>query len=253
MKQKFLLFILCFVCIHWLSAQSGFVSFGGTASGSTGCWTFTVGQPAYTNTAATGVSWSEGVQQPLFISCPASVTDYDSQEYGVIRIGNYCWMTENLRSQHYSDGTEIEDVRVYNDDEANATLCGRLYTTPAATLNASTLPAQGVCPEGWQLPTQVAYNDLSHAVPNILDLRSTTGWLSENGTNASGFNLYPAGFYNGITQRYENRYGKAYLLGLADVSGVISPVEYASTYYCDQWLTSTVVAENGYSVRCVKQ
>lgn len=43
------------------------------------------------------------------------VTDYDGNEYRVIRIGNLKWILSNLRVKHYADGTPIPEVTDTND------------------------------------------------------------------------------------------------------------------------------------------
>ena len=37
----------------------------------------------------------------------ATVTDYDGHTYNTVQLGSQCWMAENLRTSHYSDGTAI--------------------------------------------------------------------------------------------------------------------------------------------------
>lgn len=39
-----------------------------------------------------------------------TVFDYDTNEYPVVRIGVFYWLSENLRATHYSNGTEIADA-----------------------------------------------------------------------------------------------------------------------------------------------
>ncbi|MBQ4231137.1 MAG: hypothetical protein II671_06260, partial [Salinivirgaceae bacterium] len=36
-----------------------------------------------------------------------TVTDYDGNVYHTVRLGEQCWMRENLRTTHYADGTAI--------------------------------------------------------------------------------------------------------------------------------------------------
>ncbi len=74
-----------------------------------------------------------------------TIMDYDKNKYGTVKIGDQLWMTENLKSLHYSDGTEIEGVYTYKNDEENASLYGRLYTWEAA------VNEHNICPEGWEI------------------------------------------------------------------------------------------------------
>ncbi|MCW8810516.1 MAG: fibrobacter succinogenes major paralogous domain-containing protein, partial [Ignavibacteriaceae bacterium] len=47
-----------------------------------------------------------------------TVTDYDGNVYNTIAIGEQVWLKENLKSLHYSDGTEIPGVVDYNNDDS---------------------------------------------------------------------------------------------------------------------------------------
>ena len=76
-----------------------------------------------------------------------TVTDYDGNQYATIKIGDQIWMAENLRSLHYSDGTKIEEVFTYKNDEKNASTYGRLYTW------ATVANEHKISPKGWRLPT----------------------------------------------------------------------------------------------------
>ena len=96
-------------------------------------------------------------------SCPgaATVTDYDNNTYNTVQIGNQCWMKENLRTTHYSDGTSIplgssgSNTTAYcyypDDSVSNVGTYGYLYNWPAVMGNSSSSSAnpsgvQGICP-----------------------------------------------------------------------------------------------------------
>ncbi|GHV09953.1 hypothetical protein FACS1894162_1880 [Bacteroidia bacterium] len=78
-----------------------------------------------------------------------------------------CWMTENLREIKYADGTDLNLDNAgyqYPDKvEANVATMGLLYSWAAATYgkaatnanetNSDHDPVQGVCPNGWHLPS----------------------------------------------------------------------------------------------------
>jgi len=91
--------------------------------------------------------------------CSEGVTDYDGNFYKTVKIGNKCWMAENLKSLHYSDGSVITGDYHYNGDSFNTRAFGKLYTwaavmngEPSSSSNPSEV--QGICPEGWHVPSE---------------------------------------------------------------------------------------------------
>jgi len=80
-----------------------------------------------------------------------SVTDIDSNIYQTVTIGTQVWMKENLRNKHAIDGSILQGVYAYNNDESNVSIYGRLYTY------ASALKA---CPAGWHLPSDKEWQQL---------------------------------------------------------------------------------------------
>ena len=94
----------------------------------------------------------------------------------------------------------------YNNDAANNAAYGKLYTVAEA--KAISLPA------GWRLPTgndfvlllvAIGKNASTHIGsyygddPSGLKLMATTDWqFFGSGSNSTGFNALPAGFYNNI-------------------------------------------------------
>lgn len=107
-------------------------------------------------------------------SCPPIVTDYDGNTYNTVKIGNQCWMKENLRTTHYADGVVIPNggTTVAEDDpfwyypgnsSSNATQYGLLYNSNAVTRGhwgEEPRGVQGVCPKGWHVPSNVEWEEL---------------------------------------------------------------------------------------------
>jgi uncharacterized protein (TIGR02145 family) len=147
-------------------------------------------------------------------SCPANVTDLDSNAYAVVELFGQCWMAENLRVTQYNNGdaipTNIGSISwsnatvggyaLYNNDEANRSLYGLLYNQYAV------VDARGICPTGWHVPNDDEWNALTDSLGGALvaggELKTTgtvgagTGlWLDPNGgaTNNSGFSALPGG------------------------------------------------------------
>jgi len=133
-------------------------------------------------------------------SCSKSNTSPNSQPNNTVItikdtvvIGNQTWTSVNYNGTggvNYANG-------------ANDPLYGKLYTLAEAKAI--------ILPKGWRLPTTNDFNTLMHSLgatatdangyyqPSLqttLSLMSTSKWTSKNGSNASGFNAYPAGFYN---------------------------------------------------------
>ncbi|WP_290744549.1 fibrobacter succinogenes major paralogous domain-containing protein [Fibrobacter sp. UBA4309] len=138
-----------------------------------------------------------------------SLTDErDGQTYKTVKIGSQWWMAENL---NYETGNSY----CYNNNSANCTKYGRLYTWAAAMDSVGTLttngkgcgykktcsptyPVRGICPEGWHLPSKTEFETLFTAVGGQdsagTALKSTGGWFNDgNGTDAFGFSALPAG------------------------------------------------------------
>ena len=148
-----------------------------------------------------------------------SMTDpRDGQIYKTVKIGNQVWMAENL---NYADSVKTPSLMgknwCYANKAENCAVAGRLYTWAAAIDSVKlatdadnpqdcgygktcSLPAkvQGVCPDGWHLPSQVEWETLFTEVGGSSTagkiLMSQTGWYNNgNGTDGVGFSALPAG------------------------------------------------------------
>lgn len=191
-----------------------------------------------------------------------TVVDRDSNIYHTIRVGAICWMKENLRSTLYSNGDTILDSRVYTigaDTVSDWEIYGLLYSWYSAVNipeGADSLPAtdsagrvQGVCPTGWHIPHSDEMIQL--AFENSQSLRiNNEMWLGE-ADNLSGFSAAPAGDYDARTGYFE------YLRTVAH----FWTDEKQTTHYatvgtlpnmCDDFYLERFFAQNGCSVRCVK-
>ncbi|MBO4645213.1 MAG: fibrobacter succinogenes major paralogous domain-containing protein [Bacteroidales bacterium] len=127
---------------------------------------------AYATNSA-GTAYGEVLTFTPGVSCPGTptVTDYDGNTYHTVQIGTQCWMKENLKTTHYSNGNGImlgngvlgsTTVGYYyypNGDADNKNVYGLLYNWAAAVNGADTsnlVPSgvQGVCPVGWHVPSE---------------------------------------------------------------------------------------------------
>jgi len=107
--------------------------------------------------------------------CPGTpiVTDAEGNVYRTIQMGNQCWMAENLRSGIFRMSTAtgrdhsdlnndgITEKYCFDNDEANCELYGGLYDWHEAVgYTESEGIVQGVCPDGWHIPTNQDWADL---------------------------------------------------------------------------------------------
>ena len=152
----------------------------------------------------------------------------DKQVYKIVKISpkgsdySQVWMAENL---NYADSVKTPSLKgqnwCYNNDEKNCKVSGRYYTWAAAIdsvalANDSKNPlncgygktcginrgVQGICPDGWHLPTLHEWGLLSVALGNAGvagdSLKALTGWdyagtADNNGVDAYGFAALPTG------------------------------------------------------------
>ena len=220
-------------------------------------------------------------------ACPSgtTVSDIDNNTYSTLLIGNQCWMTENLRTTRYADGTAIapgnsnssSSVAYYYVPDAPASY-GYLYNWKAVMHNSASSQAnpsgvQGICPMGWHVPSDAEWQELTNYVGSqsqylcndntyyiAKSLAAVTGWNTSNETcvvgnnpeanNATGFNALPAGYFD------------SYFHDVGISAYFWSATESSSTYaqYRMLGFEGNIVGgsdydypgkDEGYSVRCI--
>ena len=206
-------------------------------------------------------------------ACTGTVADVDGNNYGMVRVGCDCWTTSNMKTTKYSDGSSVPFARAYQSEEypnleTNKATFGLLYTWYSAVgveENAAQVPStttdpasrrtyvQGVCPEGWSLPTTAQFDNLYRHVSNVDGLKSSNVdmWLpSYQGTDAIGFNAVGAGAYNGSLGTFEALLGRTWFwsyeeeYSLGKCCGI--------GYFCEEIMAERQDKGMGFSVRCVK-
>ena len=133
----------------------------------------------------------------------------DGKTYRTVEILGQIWMAENL---NYAE-PEVGLSYCYNSDEKNCELYGRLYSRDA-TMNSSKCnhqsycdlgsgPIQGVCPDGWHIPTYSEMQELVDLVDSTASpLISTAGWgvedslVIEPGTDTYGLSFVGSGAFD---------------------------------------------------------
>lgn len=100
----------------------------------------------------------------------------DRQKYRMVKIGSLIWMAQNLNFA-------TDNSSCYDNDDAYCATYGRLYTWDAA-MNA--------CPEGWRLPSDNDWSNLSHAVGGRDLAGENLKSKIWDGTDDFGFSAIPA-------------------------------------------------------------
>ncbi len=80
------------------------------------------------------------------------VTDFDGNKYATALFGDQLWMAENLKSIHDARGEKIKRV-CYHLIQENCEIYGGLYTWEELRVDEKNDSLQGICPDGWHIPT----------------------------------------------------------------------------------------------------
>ncbi|MFA6096497.1 MAG: FISUMP domain-containing protein [Candidatus Paceibacterota bacterium] len=99
-----------------------------------------------------GITVSNSITEAGSFVCGATtVRDIDNNIYNTVKIGDQCWLRENLKVTKNPAGEAITRY-CYNDDPKICETDGGLYEWNTA-MNRSILEgAQGICPDGWHVP-----------------------------------------------------------------------------------------------------
>jgi len=202
--------------------------------------------------------------------------DYGGQHYTTIIIGTQCWMAQNLNIGTRIDGTVAQsdnstvEKYCYSNSDDQCDVYGGLYQWAEVVqyLNGATnttfwnpFPSgnvQGICPEGWHLPTNAEWTDLStflgggSVAGGKMKETGNTHWNSPNtgATNSSGFTGLPGGgrdSFGGFYARGE--YGNFWSSTMNGGASAWTSVLYYGNPEVYSFVPSKVL---GYSVRCLR-
>jgi uncharacterized protein (TIGR02145 family) len=144
----------------------------------------------------------------MFTTDPVTVSDYDGNTYGVVRIGTQLWMQENMKTTKLNDGTAIA-LTGGTSEWSSLTTSGYCWynnnisykNTYGALYNWYTVSSGKLCPSGWHVPTVDDWSTLenylggSSPAGGKLKETGTTHWTSPNtgATDEYNFTALPGG------------------------------------------------------------
>lgn len=205
-----------------------------------------------TNAAGTGygneISFTT---EPAPFNCGEVLTDSrDGKTYATIKIGNQCWMQTNLKAgtllslpNYPSDNNTIERWALNNDINIGDTH-GSFYTWNELMNYESSESNQGICPDGWHIPTLDEFNVL-------IDLYGGTslagGAMKHNG--ASGFNATMLGMVDFNPGFYGANFSSFYWTSTPADNGAynISVLQSGPSVFIQNSTPQT-----GYLAKCIK-
>jgi uncharacterized protein (TIGR02145 family) len=191
------------------------------------------------------------------------ITDADGNAYRSVEIGYQVWMSKNLETTKYNDGSDIP----YVTDQAEWALTTPAYCFYAnydvdnkvrygALYNFYTINTGKLCPAGWHVPTTyewetltVYLGDVSHA-GKALKEAGTAHWNEPNSaTNSSGFTALPGGARYG--SNFYDLTWNGYWWSKTTYDSVSSYCQ--MMFYQYEWCTPVNLNKVvGASVRCIK-
>ena len=155
-------------------------------------------------TNSAGTAYGNEMKFSTVTATDDKITDADGNMYTSVTIGNQEWMTENLKTTKYSDGStipKVTDVKQweslktgawchYDNDNQYEITYGKLYNWYAVNTGK-------LCPTGWHVPSDPEWTVLmdylsDNGLREAVALKSRSGWdYNGNGTDDYGWNALP--------------------------------------------------------------
>jgi len=215
-------------------------------------------------------SCSESEPVEIVVDPCAGITSFidprDGHEYSTIKIGDQCWMKENLAwlPSIFSENGSFDSPRYYVYGYEGTNLPDALgtynYNTYGVLYNWTA--ANFACPEGWHLPSYLEWDELIRFLGQGAGCKmktiAHTHWKNPNAcaTNSSGFSGLPGGEYyiNYNLGTFQELNQTANWWSSTEVKGWNSAAYYIGLSYAHGGLNRNGHYKSiGYSVRCLKE
>ena len=211
-------------------------------------------------TNSVGTSYGQNIS---FTTQP--IEDIDGNTYDAIQIGSQTWLSSNLKTTKYNDGTDIPNVVNslawilnyqgaycdYNNVPSNSNSNGRLYNWFAVSTGK-------LCPKGWHVPSDIEWEVLITYLGGVavaggkLKTIGITSWQSPNldASNSVGFNSLPSGCrYEGLFRWFGQR---SEWWSTTIAANTQHAYTYSLAYDRKSVFIGSMIKNDGLSVRCIK-
>jgi uncharacterized protein (TIGR02145 family) len=183
----------------------------------------------------------------------------DANTYKTIKIGDQTWMAENLR---YAQTTS--DNWCPNRTSTNCATMGRLYDwasimdKPASALTSLVSPAtpenyQGICPDGWRLPTQDDWLELFGGRDTTELMKKTATSYDSLHNDLYGFSALHTGYFSMPEGETDPDKAEYWTKTIAFWSVNEKDAENVNLGRLSTNLGATAPKTNGLPIRCIKK
>jgi len=249
---------------------------------------FCLGKEVDDYKAGKKIAVSGDILEPIDLCGQDFKDERDNKYYSTVRIGDQCWMAENLNIgtklyfDYYEFNTSTDNSIIekycYNSLESNCDTYGGMYQWNEAMNYITTEGAQGICPDGWHIPSLDDWTTLTTYIGSSYKcdespyyiakaFASNYDWtLSEefscivgnnlSTNNYSGFNALPTGVIRSLDIGGESVYIKesAGFWSSTNKNGItyIYPMNYRTSYFGSQEVEGDLAIQLALSIRCIK-
>jgi uncharacterized protein (TIGR02145 family) len=194
--------------------------------------------------------------------CGEPITDpRDLQIYNTVKIGNQCWMADNMNLGEMIYGNEemsnngVFEKYCYDNDPANCEIYGGLYQWDEMMQYSTS--TQGICPDDWHLPSDAEWFEMENYLDPSINNPNSTGW---RGTDC-GLKMLEGGSsgFEGLLSGYKDWDSEEFLMigegtYFRSTSMYVSPYSWYRAIENNnlQVYRNSATKTYGFSVRCLR-
>ncbi|HMB65466.1 MAG TPA: FISUMP domain-containing protein [Patescibacteria group bacterium] len=150
--------------------------------------------------------WATTTSKSIYSSCGDPILDIESNLYKTVKIGEQCWMAENVRTTIYNDYVHIAKGPVYKDSQwsadrgyyscppnssnsgrdcSSSETLGLLYQWSVVVDGVGERGERGICPEGWRIPNTSDFEKIKGQASELVDDSDYAG--ARDSTDQGGY------------------------------------------------------------------